>query len=257
MIDRLGKPEEHELGYFLRLANDCCNEALNELKDPLEFLGKVDSLYMDFIRDAGGIKPTTAGILLLNAHASLRAAMRLALSGQLLPVFMTLRGSVESALYANAMVVNPELEDVWLKRDSDEKARQACREGFTAGKMFQYLSKSQDQEFSDRLREVYDSTIDFGAHPNNRLLIRSTRIEKLDIGAHALNFAYIHGVGSFELRLSLVACAETGLAVFFIALICFEEHPHLEAINLRAMELQDHVPKFIEQLGLSGGELPE
>lgn len=256
-MDSLSKSKEHELGYFLRLANDCCNEALNELKEPLQFLGDVDSLYMDFIQDAGGIKPATASILLLNAHASFRAAMRLAFSGQLLPVFMILRGSIESALYANAIVGNPGLQDIWLNPDSDEKGRQRCREEFTTGKIFRYLSKAHDREFSDRLREMYDSTIDFGAHPNNRSLISSTRIEALDTSTHALNFAYIHGVGSFELRQSLVACAEIGLAVFFVALICFEEHPHIEAINLHALELQNQVPKFIEQLGLSGGERPE
>jgi hypothetical protein len=253
----LGKPKEHELDYFLRLANDLCNETLNELKDPLKFLDAVDSLYMDFFRDAGGIKPGTTSILLLNAHASLRAAIRLAFSGQLLPVFMTLRGSIESALYANAMVGNPELQDVWLKRDSDDKARRTCRKEFSSGKMFHYLSKAHNREFSDRLREIYDSTIDFGAHPNNRSLMSSTRIEELDTGEHALNFAYLHGVGSFELRQSLLACAEIGLAVFFVALICFEKHPHLEAINLRALELQDQVPKFIEQLGIGCGERPE
>ena len=257
MIDKLNESHEHELGNFLRIANDCCNEALKELKDPLKFLGAVDSLYVDFIQDAGGIKPATASILLLNAHASLRAAMRLAFSGQLLPVFMTLRGSIESALYANAMVRNPELQEVWLKRDSGENARQTCRDEFTAGKMFRSLSKAQDREFSDRLREIYDTTIDFGAHPNNRLLISSTHFEELTTGEHALNFAYIHGVGSFELRQSLVACAEIGLAVFFVALICFEKHPRVEAINIGALELQDQVPKFIEKLGLSGGEPPD
>lgn len=248
---------EQELSSFLRLANDCCNEAIDVMKTPLKYLGDIDLLYMDFIQDAGGIKPVTASILLLNAHASLRAAIRLALSGQLLPVFMTLRGSIESALYANAMVVNPELQGIWLNRDRDNSARQTCRDEFTAGKMFRYLSQAQDREFSNRLREIYDSTIDFGAHPNNRSMITSTRIEALATGEHALNFAYIHGAGSFELRQSLVACAEIGLAVFFVALICFEKPPRIEALNRKALELQDKVPNFIEKIGLGGGERPE
>lgn len=248
---RAAQPREQELCYFLRLANDCCNEAQNELSEPLKFMESVDFLYMDFIREAGGVKPATASILLLNAHASWRAAVRLALSGQLLPVFMTLRGSIESSLYANAMVVNPKLQDVWLKRDSDQKARQACRDEFTAGKMFHYLSKAHGKDFSVRLREIYDSTIDFGAHPNNHSMIRSIRLEELGTGGHALDFAYIHGSGSFELRQSLVACAEIGIAVFFVALICFEKHPRPEEINKRALEVQDSVPAFIERLGLS------
>jgi hypothetical protein len=256
-VPQVGRSKEHELRYFLQLAGDQCKETLDELKGPLKFMGDVDSLYMDFIPDAAGIKPATASILLLNAHASLRAAMHLALSGQLVPVFMTMRGSIESALYANSMVANPALEDVWLNRDRDKRARQTCRQEFTSGKMFDYLSNAQDREFSDRIREIYDSTIDFGAHPNSRSLISSTRIEKLTTGEHALNFAYIHGIRSFELKQALVACAEIGLQVFFIALICFEKHPRLKAMNHRALELQDQVPEFIEQLGLGSGEMPE
>lgn len=257
MTDKLTETNEDELGYFLRLANSCCNEALSELKGPLKFLGAIDSLYMEFIQDAGGIKPATASILLVNAHASLRAAMGLAFSGQLLPVFMALRGSIESALYANAMVQNPELQEVWLNRDRSENGRQICRNEFTAGKMFISLTQAQDREFSDRLREAYDATIDFGAHPNNRLLLSSTHIETLGTGEQALKFAYLHGGGSFELRQSLVACAEIGLTVFFAALICFQKHPRVEALNLRALELQDQLPSFVEQLGLGGDETPK
>jgi hypothetical protein len=248
--DNEARPKDHELGHFLRVANDSCNTALETLKEPVRFLADVDSLYMDFIPEMGGIKPATASILLLNAHASFRAAIRLALSGQLLPVFMTLRGSVESALYANAMAIKPELQDVWLKRGSDEKGRQACRDEFTVGKMFQYLEKAHNKEFSESVRTIYDSTIDFGAHPNNHLLIRSVRIEALVTGERALDFAYIHGSGSFELRQSLVACAEIGLSVFLVALICFSKHPRLNSLNARALELQAKVPKLIEQLGL-------
>lgn len=255
-MDELRKPKVNELDLFLRLANDSCDEALNELHNPLRFLDAVDSLYMDFFMEAGGIKPATAGILLMNAHSSLRAAMGLAFSGQLLPVFMALRGSIESALYANAIACNSELQDVWLTRDSDEKTRKTCRKEFTAEKMFRYLSKKHEQGFSDKLRDIYDSTIDFGAHPNSQSLINSTRIEALGTGEHALNFTYIHGVGSLELRQSLVACAEIGLEILFVNLICFEMHPRLNAINQRALELQDQVPKFIEQLGLGAG-LPE
>ena len=230
---------------------------LNELNGPLKFLGTIDSLYMDFIEKAGGIKPATASILLVNAHASLRAAMGLAFSGQLLPVFMALRGSIESALYANSMVQDPSLQDVWLNRGRSENGRRTCRNEFTARKMFSFMTQAHDLEFSDRLREAYDATIDFGAHPNNRLLLGSVRIETIGTGEQALNFAYLHGAGSFELRQSLVACAESGLVVFFVALICFPEHPRVKALNLRALKLQDQLPSFIDQLGLGGDKTPK
>ena len=240
-----------ELSTFLRLADDCCLEALGELGVPIGYLSAIDSLYIDFTVDGGGIKPATASILMLNAHASLRAAIGLSLSGQLLPVFSTLRGCVESALYANAaMVQDKKLQSIWLKRDVDDDCRKECRSKFTAANMFRLLTQAHTAEFSERFREVYDTTIDFGAHPNNRSLLSSTRIEELNTGEHELNFAFIHGAGSFELRQSLVACAEVGLAVFFVALICFSDHPKLDSLNQQALDLQKEIPDMIEQIQL-------
>jgi hypothetical protein len=186
----LNTSTDDNLQNFLRVAEQTFEEALKELREPLRLLTEVDSLYVAFLRQGGGIKPATSSILLLNAHASFRAAIRLAFSGQLLPVFMTLRGSIESALYANGMVVEPRLTDVWLHRDESDKARQECRDEFTVGKMFRAVVQAQDKEFADRLREMYDATIDFGAHPNNRSLLASTRIEGVSTGEAALNFAY-------------------------------------------------------------------
>jgi len=200
---------------------------------------------------AGCINPSTAAVLILNAHSAFRAGIRMALSGQLLPVFMTLRGSIESVLYANAMVVNRDLESIWIDRDHDERARANCRSEFTIGKAFQYLSKAQDRQFSEALQEAYQSTIDFGAHPNSRSLLKSVRIDEIENGKHLLNFAYVHGVGSFELRQSLVACAEVGIMVFLVALICSPKHPGLEELNQRAIDLQGRGIQFVRDLGLN------
>lgn len=246
-----------ELQYFIRLANDCCNENLRELDEQTGFLAAVDSLYMEYLGAAGGVKPAAASILLLNAHASFRAAVRLALSGQLLPVFMTIRGSLESALYANAMVVNPKLQDVWLERDKDETKRRRCRNEFSPRNVFRYLEETHEKSFSEGIREVYESTIDFGAHPNNRSLIRSIGLEELGDGRHSMDFSYIHGTGSFELRQSLVACAEIGIFVFFIALLCFKGHPQFAELHKRALELQDEVPSLVANLGLSVERKPQ
>ncbi len=240
-----------ELQRFVQLANKCCDEALAELPAALKFLSSLDDLFMEFIPRLGGVKPATAAILLVNAHASFRAAVRLAFSGQLLPVFMALRGAIESGLYANSMVVSPGLADVWLKRGQDAKSRQACRDEFAIGKMFPMLTKAQDSDFTARVREAYEATIDFGAHPNNRSMLTSIQIDELETGDHALNFAYIHGPGSPELRQSILACAETGLCVFFLALICYSDHPDVQQLNTKALALQEQLSELIEQLGFS------
>lgn len=239
------------LSCFLEEANKASIEAQVALKEPLRYLEEIDLLFVDFIPGAGYIKPSTAAVLILNAHASYRAGIRLALSGQLLPVFMTLRGSIESALYANAMIVSPDLQDIWLNRNRNDKAQQLCRNEFKIDKMFRYLTKAHEEQFSDALHEAYQSTIDFGAHPNSRSLLKSIRIEEVGNGEHSLDFAYMHGANSFELRQSLVACAEVGTMVFMVALICSHKHPMLVELNKRALDLQAAELNFIKNLGLN------
>lgn len=240
---------EDNLESFLNVAEQTFTDAVKDLAGAVGFLSEVDSLYVAFLKQGGGIKPATASILLLNAHASVRAAIRLALSGQLLPVFMTLRGSIESALYANGMAADPAIADVWLHRDQNAQARQACRDVFTVGGMLRAVAQRQDQQFADLVREIYDASIDFGAHPNSRSLLASTHIEELPTGDAALNFAYLHGSGSFEVRQSLLACAETGLVVFFLSLICYPEHPESANLNERALAVQARLPELMQQLG--------
>jgi hypothetical protein len=238
-----------ELEYFICLANECCGEALVALSEPFKFLTDVDQLYMEFLPTAGGIRPTSAGILLLNAHSCFRASVRLALSGQLLPVFMTLRGSIESSLYGHAMVVRPALQEIWLHRDKDKNSRDACRREFTATKMFRILEDAHTKEFADLLRDIYESTIDFGAHPNSHSMVASTHIEKTVEGPSHLDFAYIQGARSFELRQALIASAEVGLAVFFVSLLANQKHPLLTNLNNRALELQNGLHAFICSMG--------
>lgn len=243
-----------ELEYFIRLANECCGEALVVLSEPIKYLADIDQLYMEFVPAAGGIRPAAAGILLLNAHSCFRASVRLALSGQLLPVFMTLRGCIESAVYGNAMVVTPDLQTIWLHRDKDKQSRDACRSAFAAAKMFRSLEDAHTKEFADQLRDIYESTIDFGAHPNSHSMVASTRIEKTVEGLGHLDFAYIHGAQSFELKQALIACAEVGLAVFFVALLANQKHPQLINLNNRALELQNELHSFISSMGLCPSE---
>lgn len=243
-----------ELENFICLANECCSEALVVMAEPFNYLADIDQLFMDFLPTAGGIRPAGAGILLLNAHSCFRASVRLALSGQLLSVFMTLRGSIESALYGHAIVVKPHLQTIWLYRDKDKKTRDVCRNEFAAAKMFRILEDAHTKEFADLLRDIYESTIDFGAHPNSHSMVASIRIEKLEEGLGHLDFTYIHGTQSFELRQSLIACAEVGIAVFFVTLLSNQKHPQRINLNKRALDFQNELRSFINSVGLRPSE---
>lgn len=233
---------------FLETVREISKATHDELADPLAYLMAIDQVFIDWVDGAGKVKPTSASVLILSAHASFRAAMFLALSGQLLPVFMTLRGALESALYANAITADPGLEEVWLHRHRDTASRERCRQGFTAAKMFACLAKEQDQAFADSVRNGYDSTIDFGAHPNSRSILSSIRIEDRK-DDYVLDFVYAHGPQSWELRRALVACAEIGYLALMTSLIASRGHPQAEALAERAQAASGELAEFVAALG--------
>lgn len=236
--------------HFVEVVNEVSSETRKELAPSISFLEEIDQLFVEWIPGAGATKPTASAVLVLNAHASFRAAICLAMSGQLLPVFMTIRGAIESVLYANAIVQNPDLEEMWLGRDKNEDARRACRTAFTVKKCFDSLATALGEEFSSVFREAYDSTIDFGAHPNCKMILRSVGVSETEGDRQRLDFTYLHGKDSFELRQSFVACAEVGLMVFLATLTCCEGHKRLRELNDQALDLQSKIPRFIRELGL-------
>jgi hypothetical protein len=245
-----------ELARFMNVADEACAEAYALWHGPMKHIEELDSLFVEFAPLLAKATPPTSAILILNAHASLRAAIRLALSGQLVPAFMALRGGLESALYANAMVVDNSLESIWLHRDKDVQSKNACRNTFTVKNVLGMLASAQDQDFSDRVKEAYDATIDFGAHPNSRSLVASIHLEETATQQVAVTYGYIHGAKSKPLRQSLLACAEVGLQIFFIAMICMQHLVDVPELNARANVLLDALPKVAAELGAVADEAP-
>jgi len=186
----------------------------------------------------------------MNSHASFRAAVHLTLTGQLPSVFMALRGALESAMYANLIVVDPKSQDIWLDRHKSLETRNRCKNEFTAKACFRALADAQHKDFSNGVRDQYEAAIDFGAHPNSKSIMNSVRLSQLEGGDHALELAYVHGWRSTELKQCVVACAEIGTSIAFIGLICLPNHPHLKALNDRVLAFQDALPELIRLLGL-------
>lgn len=246
--------DKDELLYFLRLAIECSSDSLKALSGSLGLLVDIDSLYFRLIRESTPHIPPASSLLLVNSHASYRAAIRLALSGEIMPVFMTLRGSIESVLYANAMVQDSGLCDVWLLRGKNRKARKECRKQFSISRMFEALAAAHSQDFADSVRLLYDTTIDFGGHPNYKTILESVRINDASSDEAKLQFTYIHNMDSFVSKQSLIACADTGVRILFIAIACNPEHPDLETLAARGNELNDQIENFVEQLGLKQGK---
>lgn len=126
----------------------------------------------------------------LRAHAAFNGAVRLALSAQMPEMYMLLRGCIENAIYAFYVWKKPETKIVWLSRNDNEASRQAVRDEFTITKIKKALG-SVDADLRDGIMQMYDETIDQGAHPNVQAFIDNA-VQKNENGALSLSISILN-----------------------------------------------------------------
>lgn len=111
---------------------------------------------------------------ILRAHSTYLAGTRFSTSGQVCEAFIILRGCLEAALYGYYFYRNPEKVEIWLRRHDDAKSKKAVRKEFLIGKMLEILEK-EVPKVGKLMRELYETCIDYGAHPNERSMTSNMR----------------------------------------------------------------------------------
>jgi hypothetical protein len=111
--------------------------------------------------------------LFVRAHSSYLAAIRLGMSGQLSEAYAIFRVGIEQAWYALHIARDPnppERGTIWLCRNDDEHCKEKCRKEFTVRHVL-LTHKAIDPTTAKQLHELYETVIDFGAHPNQKGLL--------------------------------------------------------------------------------------
>lgn len=108
-------------------------------------------------------------LFFLKAHSSFLSAIGLAIGTQIPEAFMVLRGALENSFYGLYIHKNPELAEIWLRRHESEADKKVVKEKFRIGDMLSLL-ENLDYKSGKIARLLYDRTIDYGAHPNERSL---------------------------------------------------------------------------------------
>lgn len=166
-------------------------------------------------KDPGGI---VAPLLSIRSHSAFRAACGLASSGQVTDAFPQIRVSLEYAGYTAHMRKNPELEEIWLRRHEDEDTLRAAKSAFQIGRVRRSISNLRTAEVFDVL---YQRTIDFGAHPNERAITSSTRIV-VQRRAREFQQTFLHGDG-IQLEHALKTTAQAGVCALHLIEEAFPE----------------------------------
>ena len=197
------------------------------------------SIHKNFhsIADGGLTNPPSfLGAALLNrSHGAYLAATRLVSSGQVAETYPLLRSCLEYALYALHTTKSPELAEVWLTRHTAENGLAKVRSKFSHGEVMRTLMAC-DERLHGIIHKLYEQTIDFGAHPNERGLSGSMEMEEAP-GRKTLKVKYLHG-GDVALGASMKATAQVGLGALLIFEKIFSERFRILGISTELEALQ-------------------
>jgi len=118
--------------------------------------------------------------LFIRARSALLAGFRLAMSGQIPETYPVYRSAIEHAWYALHIAKDPappQRGEIWLRRGETEAATKECKIEFKIANV-----RSTHEEFdpfeASHVRQVYEGTIDLGAHPSQLSLFSAFHQEE-------------------------------------------------------------------------------
>lgn len=181
-----------------------------------------------------------------NARFLLMTGFRIGLTGHVAAIFPVLRTALETGCYALLMSKSDSLPEIWLSRNSSPEGLRACKNAFNKPiKDAQKLVDEHDPILGAWMYELYESTIDFGAHPNAKTVTLHTRISDEE-GMTRLDNIGLYGLDNYGYECGLLACVELGLATALVLSMTHDKVTRdavqaLQALNDRKNELEDMI----------------
>ncbi len=160
------------------------------------------------------LTPLSTGMLVLQAVSIWRCGVRIALSGHTLGAFPVLRTSLEASCYAYLIARNPELDQVWMHRDTGEVERKRFGKVFRQGvdAAVKQLRADRHEYIAASVGTLYEAAITFGAHPNPKFLWSHTETydEASETGSNA-GITELNAAASDNAKVGVAAAAEHAL----------------------------------------------
>lgn len=204
--DRWG---EDEITRFLDAARD---NAFASFVNNRALFGKLIGIDQVYRKITGGQMTEGfwfARVLSQKAHPAFLAAVQLGANTQVTESYCQMRSVLEYALYAYFINTNQELADIWVNRHNGDEARKAAKNAFKISPIIKRF-KEEQPELGDIVGDLYDRTIDWGAHPNANSLFGVLEIEE---GTDSSLFKIAYLSGNHELNeMCLKNVAQVGVA---------------------------------------------
>ena len=201
-------------------------------------LVSIDRHFLNIASNLSRSASILSPLLLMRSHAFYRAASQLAAGGQIAESFCLLRACLECALYCLHIHKDEPLGEAWLRRHDDDSSRKLVRNEFAYGKLIHTL-RDVDPKLGETVGILYERTIDFGGHPNERSITASTTMETTD-GDIDLQQIYLHA-DSLSLDHGLKTSAQVGLGALYVLRHVFRERFDILGITSKLDELRQYL----------------
>jgi hypothetical protein len=222
-----GWAEDH-LSEFLQASFKHILASFVHKKRKFNLLLKVDEVYRGLGGNLDNFEDPFAPTFLHRSHSSFIASCRLSMSGQVAETFPQLRTCLEYALYALHMNKNPSLSKVWVRRHMNKESRKESRQSFSHGNVMNTLLVC-DATLHKNLSSLYERTIDYGGHPNERA-VASSHQWRQEGDTKFIRNQLLHG-DSAALDHALITSAQIGLGSLLVFELIFNER--FDILNLR------------------------
>jgi len=160
-------------------------------------------------------------ILMSRSNSAFRAACHLGFATYCADSYALSRSCLENALMANFLMLNPDLCKLWVSRHDSADERKKCRDVFGYTHLLKCL-QDIDVDLGKITDFLYQSTIDMGAHPNERSVTANLEIFRED-DEIVYRIKSLNADG-LALEISLKTITSVGIAALRIFEKVFPEH---------------------------------
>ena len=197
-----------ELTKFLQDTHQQQYATFHNKKKAAGRLVAIDELFVRVSKNWLNPSSEVEAMLFLRCHAAFRAAAGEAMAGQAVECYRQCRGMLENAAYAVHIRRDPSLVTVWLNRHQDEAGMNASKKAFQHVTVAACVAAANPHA-GQRFEELYQHTIDWGGHPNERSVTGNMKIiEEPD--RRVMLAIMLHGDG-VELDVALKTTARCGM----------------------------------------------
>lgn len=146
-------------------------------KGSLKPLKQIDKCFRRALDKPINPRPWFPLQFLHRSHSAFLAATGMAMAGQTVEVYALLRLSLESAAYGFYINRNVARAERWLRRHDSNAEKRSVQQEFQHRKIKEHIYGSA-KVLAEIYERLYERTIDFGAHPNEKGFSSHTKILK-------------------------------------------------------------------------------